>query len=367
MSDSSFKQLKTRAEDVYKRYEAHFAGKPRASRDLELLDELLGELDEVVDEAKQALGSGRDPAMVSLLDMAKRNRDKYREEYHQIEEAKQQGPISEEGGQLVNWANLTFGRYRRHFAGEDRRTRDRGLLTEIILELEWIEDEMSTLIEEESDQQEGLGSDLQVVRSNLETYRDEFRAIERAQESGTADQQADLLARLANDQFAIYQDHFAGRARTTRRPGLLERVINQLQRIHKQMYGLQQGGLDSAANKRNMETISKKLDVYESELEKIQEARASLSTNELAGSLGAEANDIMAEYREHFAGENRATRDLELLSLICDRMAEIAYQMRAIQRDEPLEMNEKNLGIVLDSWSLYESEYRKVEQAQSSD
>lgn len=363
MSQSSFKELKNQAEDVYKRYEAHFAGKPRATRDLELLDELIGELDAIVGEAKSNLEQRRDPATVSLLEMAKKNRDTYREERERIVAAKDEGPTSEAASRLTSLANLTFGRYYRHFAGEDRRTRDTALLTEIILQLERIEERMKKLVDE--DGEEGLESDLDVVRGNLDTYRDEYRAIERAQESGNAEEQASLLARLANDQFAIYQDHFAGRSRTTRRPGLLERVVNRLKRIHKKMHELKQGGLASAENDRNMETVSRKLEIYESELEQIREVRDSLSTRELAGSLGAQANEIMQEYREGFAGENRATRDLELLNQICDRIAEIAMQMRQIQREESLEMNEKNLDIVLDSWTLYESEYRKVEEAQS--
>lgn len=362
MTKTSFKSLKRQAEDIYKRYEAHFAGKPRATRDLDLLDELIGELDELVDEAKSQLNGGRDPAMISLLEMAKKNRDVYRTERQEVMAAKEQGPSTERAGQLVTEANLTFGRYHRHFANENRRTRDPGLLTEIIVELERIRGEMKQLVDEE----EGLREDLETVEGNLEMYRNEFRAIEKVQESGTAQEQSDVLASLANDQFALYRQHFAGKPRPTRRPGLLERVVSQLKRIHKRMFQLKQGGLVSEANERNMEIVSNNLDVYQSELDQIREARASVTAQQLGGSLGGEANEIMAEYREEFAGENRSTRDLEHLSLICDRMCEIAYQMRAIQRDEPSDTNAKNLTIVLDSWTMYESEYRKVEEAQKS-
>ena len=360
MTQYSFKDLKKRAEDVYKRYEAHFAGKPRATRDPALLDELIGELDDVVDDAKESLDDGRDPAMVSLLDTAKQNLRTYREERDRVAEARRQGPKSKEGSRLVTEANLTYGRYRRHFAGENRATRDPGLLTELIVELDRIESEIKR-----SD--DTLESELEGVSRNLEMYRNEYRAIEEAQESGSPDEQADLLATLANNQFAIYQNHFAGKPRTTRRPGLLERVVSQLKRIHKRMHGLKDGGLGSQSNERNMRTVSQKLEVYESELQAIRDARDSISTRELAGGLGAQANEIMDEYREDFAGESRATRDLEQLSLICDRAAEIASQMRAIQRDEPLDMNAKNLEIVLDSWTMYESEYRKVEEVQRGD
>ncbi len=362
MSNSSFKTLKRQADDIYKRYEAHFGGRPRATRDPELLAELIDELDGVVTEAKNALNGGRNPAMVSLLDMAKQNLSTYRKEREAILEAKQSGPSSARGARLATEANLTFGRYYRHFANKNRLTRDTALLTEIIVELERIQSEMRELSD---DDDAGLKKNLEIVEGNLTMYRDEYRAIEQSQESGTAEEQADILASLANSQFALYRAHFAGKPRPTRRPGLLERMVSQLKRIHKRMYELAQGGLVSESNDRNMEIVSKNLEVYQGELEKVREARSSVTKEQIAGSLGGEANEIMAEYREDFAGENRKTRDLEQLNLICDRMCEIAYQMRAIQRDEPSETNEKNLSIVLDSWTLYEAEYRKVEEAQS--
>lgn len=362
MSKTSFKELQTRAKDVYKRYEAHFGGKPRATRDLDLLDELIGELDEIADSAKESLNGGRNPAMVSLLDMAKTNLGVYREEREAIVEAKAEGPASKRASRLVTEANLTFGRYYRHFAKKNRRTRDLGLLTELIVELERIHSEMKNLRGEEG---ESIDSNIEVVETNLQMYRDEFRAIEQAQETGTAGEQADVWAGLANAQFGIYRGHFAGQPRPTRRPALLERVVSQLKRIHKAMFELKQGGLVSQGNERNMEIVSNNLEVYQKELQEIRDARESVTTEQLIGSLGAAANEVMGEYRQDFAGENRKTRDLDQLALICDKLCEIAYQMRAIQRDEPSETNEKNLNIVLDSWTLYESEYQKVEKAQA--
>ncbi|MFU8806979.1 MAG: hypothetical protein ACNA8W_24440, partial [Bradymonadaceae bacterium] len=86
---------------------------------------------------------------------------------------------------------------------------------------------------------------------------------------------------------------------------------------------------------------------------------------EYAGSLGAEANALMAEYREHFAGKDRATRDLGLLSRLCDGMRDITLQMEALEKRDPSDVNARNLNIVLDSWSMYEAEYKRVEQARA--
>ncbi len=360
MSKSSFKELKKKSDQIYQRYDAHFAGKPRATRDLDLLDELLGELSDLVNTAKNTLNGSRDPAMVSLLDMAKQNLDVYKNEREAIVAAKEKGPTSALASEIVREANLTFGRYHRHFAGKDRRTRDLGVLTEIIVELERIQQTMKGLIRE---QNEDLQQNLDVVEKNIEMYRKEYRAIESAQEAGTRQEQADALATLANNQFKLYREHFAGKARHTRRPGLLDRMINQLKRIHKAMAALKRGGLASQPNDRNMGIVSENLKVYKTELAEIEKARESVTTDQLAGSLGGSANEIMAQYRENFAGESRQTRDLELLSLLADSIAEIAFQMRSLQRTDPGEVNAKNLAIVMDAWTMYEAEYRRIEEA----
>lgn len=360
MAKPSFKELKQQFEGIYQRYDGHFAGKPRATRNLDLLERLIEELSALVEEAKSSMNGGRDPAMISLLEMAQQNLEVYRGEHSAIAAAQAKGPTSVMAARVVMEANLTFGRYHRHFAGQDRRTRDLGLMAEIIEELEGVERRMKAVAKEDG---EGLEENLDVVASNLAMYRREQEAIVSARREGTLQEQADLMAELANAQFQLYRDHFAGKARHTRRAGLLERMVEQLKQIRRRMRELKQSGLDSSANDRNMSIISENLTVYKKEIKAIKKAKADLTVEQIAGSLGGAANDIMAEYRAHFAGQNRETRSLELLSLLCDQMGEIAMQMRAIDEKSPTEMNAKNLDIVLDAWTLYDSEYRRVEEA----
>ena len=66
------------------------------------------------------------------------------------------------------------------------------------------------------------------MRRTLETYRTENKEIEKARKTGTDEERASILAEVANGQFRIYQMHFAGKSRATRRPALLVRVIEQL-------------------------------------------------------------------------------------------------------------------------------------------
>lgn len=361
MSQISFKELKKKSDEIFQQYESNFAGKPRATRDLDLLDSLIDSLEELTDDARGSMNGGKDPAKISLLEMARENLDTYKKERREIQAAKERGPTSIEASEVVTWANLTFGKYHRHFAGKDRRTRDLGLLSEIIVELEAVQERMKDVARAEPD----LAPNIKVVEENLGLYRSEYRAIEETQRSGDLQEEADTLATLANYQFGLYRDHFAGKSRHTRRTGLLERISHQLQRVQKGMKGLQRRGLVSESNKRNIGIVSENLKVYEKEINEIRKAKDSVTSEQLAGSLGASANEVMAQYREHFAGQNRATRDLEKLTLICDQLAEIAWQMREIQSSEPSEMNAKNLDIVIGNCTTYESEYRKIEEAQA--
>ncbi|RVU48064.1 hypothetical protein EA187_01100 [Lujinxingia sediminis] len=360
MSRTTFKELKERADSIYQRYDAHFAGKARATRDLELLDTLLADLEGVIEEGTSQINGSRDPAIVSLLEMARDNQQVYRDERQAIVEAKEAGPISEEAARVIADANLVFGQYRRHFAGKDRRTRDMGLLMEIITDLEEVRARMKALVKSHRAE---IEPNLQIVEDNLRMYRNEAHQVEAAQTQGTPQEQADLLATLANEQFSLYRDHFAGKSRLTRREGLLERMIEQLKRARVGMQRLKKRGLRSQANERNVGIITDNVKLYTGELAAIKEARAELTTEQIAGSLGAAANEVMAEYREHFAGQNRATRDLAKLSLMCDQLAEIGRQMHAIEVKSPLEMNAKNLDIVSDTRTMYEREYREVEKA----
>lgn len=362
MSQPSFKELKKQTDDIYQRYEGHFAGKPRATRDLSLLDELIGELRQLTDQARGSMNGGKDPAMLSLLEMARENLEVYETERKEIVAAKERGPTSVEASEVVIRANLAFGRYHRHFAGKDRRTRDLGLLSEIVGELETVLERMKAVSREEPE----LRPNIKIVADNLELYRKEYRSIDQAQKEGTLQEEADTLATLANNQFQLYRGHFAGKSRHTRRTGLLARMIKELERIEKGMKGLKRRGLSSPSNDKNVSIVLENLKVYRKELTEIERAKESVTTEQLAGSLGATANEVMGEYREHFAGQNRATRDLDKLSLICDQLGDVAWQMRAIQQEEPTEMNAKNLDIVLGNCTTYEGEFRKIEEAKAS-
>lgn len=207
-------------------------------------------------------------------------------------------------------------------------------------------------------------ADLETVQKNLDVYREERQNIMSARESGNLDEQASYLAMVANEQFGVYNFHFGGRPRVSRRSGLLHRVISTLQSVRDQMSALEDQGLSSQQNRSNIELIDGQLATYRDELDKIDEARRGTSRDDLVGQLGSAANWAMAQYNENFAGKDRASRDLVLLSRVCDELLDVGRQMRDLRADVESRANEENLVIVLDNLMLYQNEYEEIQKVQ---
>ncbi len=361
MDRQKLEDLQQKVDAVSQRYDARFAGKARATRSVEELDEIIRDLKALHTEG-QGLMNGDNTELQQILETAQSNIDLYTEERKKIVDIQNQGPEVVEGAMLANWANFVFDEYHRHFAGKNRGTRDVGRIDEMIAELEGVKDDMEALLKKSD--LEGTQKDLEVVKNNLKMYQDELENILAARRAGTRDERISNLANMANDQFSIYRAQFAGKGRTTRRPGLLERVIKNLNGILNDMRELNTKGTRSEINVKNITIVQENLKLYTSELKEIKGARDNTTLEDFAGMLGGAANDTMAAYREHFAGQNRATRDLDLLSSLIDEMYEIALQMREVKDAAPdLDVNSRNIQIVLDNLIMYQTEYRRVQEA----
>ncbi len=357
----SVEQLSEEINALSQRYDASFAGKPRATRSVKELDEIIHGLEDLLQQPHGADSAEQNAA----LDVARNNIELYRAEREQIVNLQGEGPHVVEAAQLATWANFVFDEYNRHFAGQARATRDLGRMEEMVAELGAIQEDMVALLADHD--MDSVRQDLQAVRSNLEMYDGELKAIRDARKTGTRDEQSGALALAANEQFRVYQDQFAGRGRPTRRPALLERVINNLDDILHDMRLLNSKGYRSEHNAKNIGIVQQNMKVYRQELQEIRKAHQSTSPEDRAGQLGGAANDVFAAYREHFAGQNRATRDLKRLTVLCDELYEIALQMRELHDEHPdNDANERNIAIVLDYLIMYNSEYKKIQEAQGT-
>lgn len=360
MAKTTLQDLRARADRIHRQYQANYAGHPRISRDPDALSKMVKQMDLLMAHSRRLPAKQQ----MQISRTLRENRNLYAREVKAIREAQATGPESMYAHHLASWANFASARYRRHFAGQNRATRDVGLLEEMIADL----DRLVPLI---ADQRTRIDSDeLKTAhesgRQNLELYRTELDAVRAAQAEGESEQQADLLARLANDQFGLYRDHFAGKSRISRRPALMERMISTLEGIQARMKALQADGLTEGSNTQNINIVDERLKGYRTELTAIRDAKSSASFADLVTALGEAANAIFAEYREYFAGQDRATRDVAVIVRLCDGLFDIARQMDDLDRVRDDAANQANLGIVLDNLRLYDREFGLIVQAQQN-
>jgi hypothetical protein len=350
-------------EELDREYADNFAGQSRFTRDVELLDKIIARSSSLAERIDQIPTAAQGPDLLRLRDTARQNLGLYTQERAAIVRAQEVGPAFEAFSIEATSANLVFARYARHFAGKDRTTRDLALLGELVDELKQIEKRMASLTDESNLQD--FERDRNVVKDNLARYQSEIGLIEDAQKSGTPDQRASTLAVLANDQFALYQTHFAGEPRVSRRPALLMRIVSSLKKIHERMVGYRAGGLDLDFNAKNIGIVEDRLSVYENELGEVRKVRQATSMPDIMSELGGAANKLFDEYRSAFADKARSQVDLEKLGNICDKLAEIRRQMSEMSWAEENETNTRNLEIVSEQLVMFEGEYEAVVAAKA--
>lgn len=354
-------QLRAEVDQITGEYDARFAGHSRVTRDLEDLNNLINRMRSVVGDLGRL---PRSNDRTALEDNAKQSLTLYENERKEVMKAKGLGADFEDFDALRTEANMVFSQYNRHFAGQNRATRDLGLLAEMIEDLERIGENMRELAPAIAKiPNNGAQQDIDLVADTLKLYQTERGEIIEARGMGTTEEQAAALAEVANGQFKLYDEHFAGKSRLTRRPALLSRMISSLEQVLDRMRALEVRGGAGDFNRDNIKVVEGALDTYRTELSEIRKAREGTSFGDLQGSLGGAANEIFDEYRANFAGQDRKTRNLELMGAICDRLAEVGRQMADLGRAEPTDMNANNLRIVTDTRVMYEREWQRIAEA----
>lgn len=350
-------------EQLDREYSKDFAGHSRLTRDLGQLDRMIQRAKGIADKVAQIPVAAQGPDLLRLREAADQAHSLYKGEREAIARAQSVGPVFEAFSMEATSANLVFARYVRNFAGQDRTTRDNALLGELVEDLKQIDKRMTQLLA--SGSQPELERDREVVRQNLAQYQKEIELVDQAQHAGSPEEQASALASLANNQFAVYQAHFAGEPRISRRPALLMRVVSSLKKIRERMIALKEAGLAVEFNDKNMAIVTDRLGVYETELAEIRKVRQATPMVDIMGELGGAANKLFDEYRGNFADKPRAAADVTRLGHICDKLGEIRRQMVEMSWAEDNEMNLKNLDIVTEQLSMFESEYEAVVRAQA--
>lgn len=339
--------VETEINEINNRYRAGFAGRSRATRDIAALKQIISDMESA---AARASGDARTQAESHL--------GVYRSEFGLISEVQESGPDNLNAWKLVELSDVTFLRYARSFAGQNRTTRDLWLLKEMAAEQQkrlgsWPSVTQARLTEAKAN-----------LQANLDLYNKEIAEIPAARARLSAADAARAWATLANGQFALYRVHFSGKARDSRRINLLRRIIGALEEIKAGMEAARAQGLNAPSNNENIAKVADRLQHHRSELAQIERARAAISPLALTGKLGDEANAVFKEWRESYQGRPRAEVKLDRLGEMADTLHEIALAMEELGRVYNDESNRRNHGIVLDVIKRYETEYAEIKKAQ---
>ena len=349
--------LSRRAEDLHSRYRYQFGGKPRITRRLEDLDSIVAASETLIDECRAA---GAEETIQTIRERL----SLYLDERSLIVDAHALGVTAVQATMLGTRANAFFGYYARHFAGQSRLTRDIGLLDDVIDALREIKDSLQSLLS--SSGAEIAERHLKTIEGNIEHYVSERDAILSGRDTASPQEMTSAYAAVANAQFETYRVHFAGRARVSRRPALIERLLANLNWALKGMNAQVMAGAEIELNTKNRQRVRERIEAYTREAEAIRKAREEASVYDLIDSLGQEANLVMADYSNEFAGKNRTTRDITKMSALLDRLVEVERQMSALGRVYENDTNERNTSIVHDTLIVYSNEWQAIREVQSN-
>jgi hypothetical protein len=335
---------------IEKEYQENFANRPRVTRALDKLDDLLARL------APIAAGSGAD------ADRARGMAESYGKERALIAELQAGGSAAMAAHRANALANALTRRYARHFAGQSRRTRDLELLRELGDRVERCVEAMDEVARRWD---HPVFADARARhRQLLDAVRVEIGAIPQDQAAAAAGEAASALATRANQQFRWYRLAFAGRDRASRRPALLERMIRELEAIQAQMRAAVAAGVQDATHAGNLGIVDSQLITWRQERAAVANARPRLDATGLFGAIAGEANGWFDRYREGYRGKPRAGVSVDGLLDLCDALLEVALHMDDVQRISGGDTYDKNLATVLENLNLYEREIDAVRQAQ---
>lgn len=348
-------KLRTESDTLHRLYQRNFAGLPRITRDTALLRE-------IQERAKAQLG--RAPLGVrELRETIQARITLYRRELAAIEKDQAQGPFAAAAARTASDANAIFDRYRRHFAGKARWSRDTALLEEMLEELGEVLSNFKII--QENWQQGLVANDIELVTNTIETYTNELREIENARADLDEDQMVSMTASSANELFGIYDRQFAGLSRLSRRPALIERLLGSLRRIEGLMATAIAVGNKNESLAQNVGIVRGRLSAWEQEHYEILSTRASTDVNQLVDALVNEVEDAWSTWEQNYAGKLSDTSDPVALSGLVDRVDEVVRQARDLHRTYDLESTDRLLRQARDTRLLLMRGHSELQQRQA--
>lgn len=351
MAKATLESIRAQSDKLHNRWLREFSGKPRHSRNLPDLEKLLEKAGALAKKAKGIPGEKGDALEKVVVERFKL----YRTERDAIAEVQYDRPEVAEIHALGQRIERALAIWRRHYAGRDRRSRDVPRLELVIAELADALPRMRALSEHPEVKKEQLES----LEGQLELLKDERAEIDKVRRALDPSEQA--LSLLAEAQSALdqYRVHFAKQPRTTCSLVRLDRIIGMLEAIVPRLEAL---GEEQA---KNTTLLREQREIWKTERANIVRALEGVSPRDRTNHLGAVANQLFQLYQREFAGKPRVTRDLQLLSDLCDRLAEVADLMAEHDRATGEAINRKNLPVVEERVRRYEAEWFEIGKAQA--
>lgn len=346
-------EIREASDKLHAEYRRNFGGLPRITRDADLLRSIR---DQTLQLREQAPKQG-----TQLRETLRARAALYAKELKAIEQQQKQSPYAMAAARVASDANATFDRYRRHFGGKSRWSRDVRLLEELIEELVLAESNFKVVYEHWN--HGSVKRDLDVVQRNIELYTSELREINASRENLSDDEKASETAGSANTLFESYRALFAGLPRLSRRPELLERLLTSLREVEARMVATAAEGNTNEHLRGNMKLVRDQIEMWETELPQIQQGRLDSELSDLIMALGTEVDSVWGIWGEGYASQPRETRDLERLSGLLDRSDEVARQARELHRTYQIDATDRLLRVARDQRTILIREYALIKEA----
>lgn len=220
---------------VFDRYNRHYAGQSRETRDLGVLKELVEELKGISKRMTAIGGKKLAEPMQRDLDLVSSNIDRYQVEEREIPKAQTTGTQEDQANRFAFLANQQFALYQTFFAGQSRISRRPELLIRLIDNLRRYRTAMFDL------KNRGLNSasnegNIGIIDSRIKGYEVELKAIRDSRAKPV--QLVEIMGSLgsaANDLFQQYRDQYAGKDRRNVDLEQLGNLIDKLDELRRQM------------------------------------------------------------------------------------------------------------------------------------
>jgi hypothetical protein len=165
------------------------------------------------------------------------------------------------------------------------------------------------------------------VREKIQLYEEQLAVVERIQAAAPPAEAANLISVLANEQFSLYQVHFAHRSRLTRRPALLARMIQTLTGLRTRLASLP----SSFHAGKNAEMLESRIRAWQAELAEIRVLRQTRTEKSLFGEMALDAERLLTA---HTSAAKVGSGDWSRLGELCDELGELRRAMIELRQDD---------------------------------